>query len=62
MYIYCLIHVCNWRLINDDTMHGKFRTLRFKIIVHRVMGPCNLIVGYQGFSEDILSPSDGLCR
>ena len=44
-------------------MHGKFRILKFTIIVYRVMGPCNMIVGYRGFGQDILSPcSDGLCR
>jgi hypothetical protein len=29
----------------SDTVHGKFRVLRFKIIVFRVLGPCNLIGG-----------------
>jgi hypothetical protein len=38
-------------------MHGKYRILRFKIIVSWVMGLYNLIGGNQGFGQDMLLPS-----
>jgi len=63
MCIYCLIHVYIWFVINSDTVHGECRVLRFKIIVFRFRGPCNLIGVYRVFIHDILSlSSDGLRR
>jgi hypothetical protein len=48
-------------VIDSDTIHGKCRILRLKMILFQVSGPCNLIGGYEGFSQDVLPPSsDGL--
>ena len=62
-YIYCLTFislVCN--KYGSNTTHGKGRTLRFKITVRSVMGPCNLIGGYRGFGQDILPPPLMACE
>jgi len=53
--------MCSWFVIKSEAMHGKCKILRFTIIIFRVMRPCNLTGGYQGFIADILPPcSDGL--
>jgi hypothetical protein len=51
IHIYCQIHVFSQFVINSDTMQGKCRTLRLKIILFQIMGPCNLTGGYQGFGQ-----------
>jgi hypothetical protein len=44
-------------------MRGKCRMLRFKIVVIRIRGPCNLTGGYRSFGQDMLRPSsDGLWK
>ena len=49
MYIYCLTHASSLSVINRDTMHVKWRILRFKITVFWITGPCNLTGRYHGF-------------
>jgi len=44
-------------------MHEKCITLRFKIVVFSVMGPCSLNGQNKWFGLDLLlTSSDGLCR
>jgi hypothetical protein len=57
LLVYLLPNVCFQLVCNRDTMHGKCRLLRFKIIIIQVMGPCNLIGEYHGFGQNMLPPS-----
>ena len=41
---------------SSDTRHGECRMLRFKIIFYRIMGPCNLNVGYRGSVRTFFNP------
>lgn len=62
MYTYWLTppNTCSWLVYikyGSDAIHGKYRTLSFKITLFRVMEQCNLIDRYQGFGQNILPPS-----
>jgi len=45
------MYVFNQFVISSDTMQGKCRTLRIKVILFQIMGPCNLIGAYQGLGQ-----------
>jgi hypothetical protein len=55
--VYLLPNIRIQLFYNSDTMHWKFRIIRFEITVFRVMGLCSLTGGYRGFGQDILPPS-----
>jgi len=38
-----LTNTCSWVVINSDRLHGKCRTLTYKITVLQVMGPRKLV-------------------
>jgi hypothetical protein len=56
IYIYIYIYIVGLQT-SCDKMHEKCRIISLKIIMFGVVEPCNLIGGYQGFSQGILSRS-----
>jgi hypothetical protein len=50
-FIYWLINVFIWFVINSNIIHEKCKILRSNIAIFRVMGPRNLMDEYRGFSS-----------